>query len=458
MFYLFSSSTLLYKHLDNKIFYDLFCLINTIIIFIMYAVDRQYVIYYTLITASITLLVTNQVRYILPFIFMFTITVSASITNIVFTLFCLLFFIITIVIYFIYNKPKIKIKKHGIVMFFLSISTFIPIFWYEEVPLLHDVYIFTYLFYIIIFILYIFLKSSKEKLLPSFIISVSYIPLLLMLELVFYYITVPNTNFQGGIFLGWAGGNHASMLVLFTFPIVMYRLYIQKNKLIPIILALSSVIAILFGFSRAGYIFFILELVVFTIFSLFHYKEKKIIKNTFSYLKRNYVIVCICITILFIILLFLLCNIENIDSIIYTIFNDNGRIEVYIKGINLFLENTRNFIFGRGFVTQYILYEGVFLLFHNTFIQAITTGGIIMLCLFIIHFFQKYSFFKKRNNLFISILLISFIITDLYGLTDSTYFTSYFTVILTTILVCFENEEEYFENIDDEFYRSKAIN
>lgn len=437
------------KYINNKFFFDMFCLINTILIFIFYAIDRQYVVYYIFVAATLSLFITNQVRYIVPFIFMFTMSISASITNLPLTIFFLGLFLLSVIIYFIYNKPKIKIKSHGIIIILLSISTFIPIFWYESVELLHDIYIVTYFFYFVIFLVYLFLKSSKEKLLPAVVIAISYIPLLLMLELVFYYLTVPNTNFQGGIFLGWAGGNHASMMIMFSFPFVMYRLYKDKNKLISIILLTSSITAILFGFSRAGYIFFLFELIVFIIYSIYHYRNNKVINNTIVLLKNNYKILLISLITLMCLSIVLIMQIENIADIVHKIFNDNGRFDVYFKGINLFTENVRNFILGRGLVSGDILYEGVFLLYHNTFIQAIVTGGVIMLILFLIHYYQKYIFFKNKKGLLITIILFSFIITDLYGLTDSTYFTSYFTVVLISLLVCFEDEQTLFEEIDN---------
>lgn len=440
------------KYINNKLFFDLFCFVNTLFVFIFYAIDRQFVLYYIFIVASLSLVLTNQVRYVIPFIFMFTMTVSASITNLVLTLVFLGIFLLCVIIYFIYNKPIIKMKKHGVIILLLAISTFIPIFWYESVELLHDIYIVTYLFYFVIFLLYLFLKSSKEKLLPAITIAISYIPLLLMLELVFYFLTVPNTNFQGGIFLGWAGGNHASMMILLSFPFVMFRLFTDKFKLISIFLIISSILAIIFGFSRAGYIFFLFELFVLVIYCIYYFKDRLFISNTIKFIRRNYIVFSIILLTFLITTSVVVLNIENIKEIFHNIFNDNGRFDVYLKGINLFIESPRNFILGRGFVSGYILYEGVFLLFHNTIIQAIVTGGVIMLGLFLIHFYQKYSFFKNKKSLFTSILLISFIITELYGLTDSTYFTSYFTVVFVSILVCFEEEEELFIEMDNNIF------
>ncbi|MFI3252569.1 MAG: hypothetical protein R3Y60_05475 [bacterium] len=429
------------KYKDNKMFYNIFCLINTLLIFIFYAIDRQYVMYYIFLGATISLVLTNQIKYILPYMIMFTMSMSASITNLPLTISLLGLFILSVIGYFIYNRPKIKIKKHGLMIILFAISTFIPIFWYKEIENLHEVYIITYSFYFVFFLTYLIFKSSKESLLKPLIIVVSYIPLLLMLELVFYFITVPNTNFQGGIFLGWAGGNHASMMILFSFPFVMYRFYTEK-KLIPLFLIICSILSIIFGFSRAGYLFFIIELIIFFIYTLYYYRDKPTLFKIRKAMSRNYLTTITIVSTICVLLLITVLSIPNMKEMLQKVLDDNGRFDVYLKGLEQLTLNFRNFILGRGFVSDYILYDGVFLLYHNTFIQALVTGGIIMFILMIIHFIQKYLFFKHKRNLFMTCLLIGFIITDLYGITDTTYFSAYFTIVFTCISVCFEDNEE----------------
>lgn len=429
------------KLINNETFYKIFCLINTLIVFILYAINKEVVMHYLFISTGLMLLLTNQVKYIVNSFIMFTMSASASISNLGLLLCSLSFLIITIIIYFVVNKPRIKIKQHGIIMFLLAISTFIPIFWYESVDTLHDVYIITYTFYIVFFIIYLLFKSSKQSLLKALIINASYVPILLMLELVLYFFTVPNTNFEGGIFLGWAGGNHASMMILLTFPFVMYRFYTER-KLVPIILIICSIVSISLGFSRAGYLFFMLELTIFLLYSIYHYKDKYIIKNTVSLITKHKMISFIIFLIVILISILIILFIPNKKELLFTIFDDNGRLEVYKKGIGLLFENIRNFLFGKGLVSGYILYSGVFLLFHNTFIQALVTGGIIMFIIFFIHFLQKYIFFRNESNVLTHCLLVCFVITDLYGLTDTTYFSSYFTIVFTLILVCLEDNED----------------
>lgn len=434
------------KLINHEMFYKMFCLLNTIVIFILYAINKEIVMHYLFISTGVMLLLTNQVKYIINSLIMFTMSASASISNLGLLLCSLSFFIVTIIVYFVYNRPRIKIKQHGFIIFLLAISTFIPIFWYESVDTLHEVYIITYTFYIVFFVIYILLKSSKQSLLKPLIINASYVPILLMLELVLYFFTVPNTNFEGGIFLGWAGGNHASMMILLTFPFVMYRFYTEK-KFFPAILIICSIVALALGFSRAGYLFFILEIFIFLLYSLHHYKNKYIINNTITIIKKHKRISIIISLVIILICSIVLFLIPNKKELFITLFDDNGRVEVYMKGLGLLFENIRNFVFGKGIVSGYILYSGVFLLFHNTFIQALVTGGVIMFIIFLIHFIQKYMFFKNKSNILTHCLLISFIITDLYGLTDTTYFSAYFTIVFTLIVVCLEDDKDEILNL-----------
>ena len=125
--------------------------------------------------------------------------------------------------------------------------------------------------------------------------------------------------------------------------------------------------------------------------------------------------------------------------------NDNGRKELWVESYNLYLSNPLYSIFGAGFASVIRPLQTAsglqdsFVVFHSTPYETITIGGSFGLVFLFIHFIEKYNALFKRDDLFLYICGIGYILVDLYGMIDNTYYMYYYMIPLVIIMESVDN-------------------
>ena len=123
-------------------------------------------------------------------------------------------------------------------------------------------------------------------------------------------------------------------------------------------------------------------------------------------------------------------------------FDDNGRFEIYKKGLNNFLDNP---IFGGGFSSA-DAQDHTFIIFlpdryHNTFVQLLGTCGIVGLGAYIWHRYETIKLFWKKRSIFTvfgALCVAAFLGTSLL---DNHFFNLYPSFIYILILLVTERTE-----------------
>lgn len=168
--------------------------------------------------------------------------------------------------------------------------------------------------------------------------------------------------------------NTAAFVFSFAFPVLIYKYYNKEISLYPfVILTVIFSISLLLTFSRAGY------LAVGISSMLFVYTRSK---------KAFFLLLVFCILITFTFLL----NINTAKS-----GSSFSRIQLLLTGINMIIENPRNFLWGVGVENSLKLFEQQKIIFgnveeniltpHNSVIFAIMQFGIFPISTYLFLFF-----------------------------------------------------------------------
>ena len=127
-------------------------------------------------------------------------------------------------------------------------------------------------------------------------------------------------------------------------------------------------------------------------------------------------------------------------------FSDNGRIELFNEGWQLFLQYP---FFGVGIgyappdatgVNALLAYN-----FHSTFFHVVATMGIVGLITFTYYFIARYQILTKKNTAFNLFSFMAFTFMESYGFVDTCEFNIMpliFVVTFLLIVVELENQKE----------------
>ena len=338
-------------------------------------------------------------------------------------------------------------------MIVLSISFIIPIFWSTLVTSENSILYIMYFSWLMYTLLYILLCINLEK--DSFrmlVFSLTWLGILIGFELIISVIKVhfnePELNLLSyWYYIGWGLCNEAGIVLCFIMPFSIYELYKSNNMKLSILSAsklLFLLLSIFLTTSRGSYIIGGVEFILLMIVLM-------ITKNELKPFKISLIIFPIIIGGLFVINL--LGGANFIDSIKEEVFYQgigiNGRDLIWKPGIETWLESPRNIIFGGGIISRieersvYNQIQNTFLVYHSTILEVLVAGGIIGAIGLFIHLFEKYRMLLKKENAFLFIFIIGYIMVDLYGLIDNTYGMYYYMVPLCLVMSAIRINDNY---------------
>lgn len=419
--------------MEKKYSYMIYSLVVALISIILWWVGGSFALPIFMISAGAMLLYFNDFKYFLPFLmnFVFVNGTNASARTIDIGLIIgVVFLIIVIISYVVRNKIKFRLNKFGIPFLILAIGSILPLFWKNE-TINNGAMYFLFFNWFCYLLIYVFVSSCiKSDLKEELTWSGIGLAILLSFECI---ISVIRIKIQGGSLndiysLGWGICNEAGIILCMVVPFIFYKI-ISTNLKNEIIFWLGILLFVSVGVfatqSRGTYLFYTLEIGLFIMYLLFVNKKYAII------------------SILFILgstaglLLVVKYNIVLLEKVI-RIIDDNGRIQLYQSAINLISKSPVKTFFGSGFVSE-IDFEGRVVVYHSTIYETLVTTGIIGMGVLIVHIAQKYYHTFKYKMKLTNMMIIGFIVVDLYGLIDNTYHMYYYMIILSIILAVIEN-------------------
>ncbi|MCM1131654.1 MAG: O-antigen ligase family protein [Roseburia sp.] len=401
--------------------------------------------------AGISLLILNDFKYIAPcslgFLFCNGEQISdtkASIPIII----CVVFFVGSLVVYMIWNGVHFRKAKHFKGMALLSISCFLPILWHRVIPNGKEFLYVMYLSYGLFLLFYFLMVSSlKEDSLHMVTLTMEYMAILLAFECglkVLYLHTIEPSKsiLEFSYYIGWGLCNEAGIMMCFGLVFIFYNM-LKKEKAYQIALSFVKLglvcIGIILTTSRGTYLFGTIETLALLIYCGIASKNR-----------RTYFI-CLAVFILGA-LICMQCFIgipELIHGISHNVFSDNldanGRIELWNKGIQMWEKYPGHKIFGAGVVAEFMLFNSqsgwgeVFVVYHSTLMECLVAFGIVGFVFLLIHFYEKYKQLFVLDRTYMFILLIGYIVVDLYGLIDNTYGMYYYMLPLMMFMAALDN-------------------
>lgn len=345
-------------------------------------------------------------------------------------------FVILLIVYTFTKKIDMKKSKQFIPLLILGIVSFIPIFWTNCFNLNANIMIvFYFAIYMYLLIYFVFSQNLGTVSIDKIIISFMCVGLVISLQ-VFYTVLIANKSCEYYAFkLGWGISNEAGILLLFFLPFVFYNLSKCQNLkryFLNIFILVLNLFAIFLTGSRGTYLFGFLEIGLLLFASYFKSSDKRLYFTTVGAFAFS--------AILLYLYKFDYFN-HFIKDVFYNGMGDSGRFSLYEDALKLFLDNPRNFILGSGFISEFDKYNRL-QVYHSTFFQTIVLGGVLGLGCLIYHLVIKYKFFIKNHSDLYMFLLIGFVVIDLYGLIDNTYYMYYFMFPLMIILAVMDNDNE----------------
>ena len=363
-------------------------------------------------------------------------------------------YVIFVVIFTIrkFNVKKFKRIKSFIGITILAISFILPILWANfssEFSVFYVMY-FSWLMYLLLYLL-LFMNISRNAF-RMLVFSLSWLAMLLGYELAMELIRLKNAEPDRNImsftyYIGWGLCNEAGIMLCFIMPFIFYELIESKSLSITLISIGKLFLSLVFVFitnSRGSLIFSITEFIAMFIIMFFikyDYKRQKI--QLLSFL----LIIAITVGIMIIIKYDLLSLISS--TTFKEGFDSNGRTEMWNDAFKIWSSSFRNVIFGSGIISEIkekSMYHEVmptFVVYHSTIFEVLVSGGIIGIVGLAIHFFEKYKMLYKINKNFSILLLIGYILVDLYGMIDNTYGMYYYMVPLMMVFAVLNNSNDY---------------
>lgn len=412
-----------------------------------------------IVIASLVLLFFGDLTYITPIgvFFIFTLKEGFPNNEIPISLIVVAsIFIFILFIFVIKSGFKLRKMKSFYGLLGLALMNLIPIFWCNTVEKGYEVFYFFFfanLGYLIIYLL--FVNGIKNASLKFLAITMSYLAIILVVEcgvMVYSLRESYDSIFKMTYFLGWGVCNEAGIMLCVATPFIYY-LIASANKIPYLIFnflkLIIAILGVLLTTSRGSYLTMGLIIFILTFLLLFVTKRRRFML---------YFATIFCILLIGLVIAFSKEAVAFINKILDEVFmaglDDNGRKEIWDKGINLYKTNSLYKWFGAGICAiieermSAAGYQSVPLVFHSTFVQTLVMGGIFGLVMLLVHFFEKYRNLFKTEKRFFLFVFVSYLCVDLYGMIDNTYHMYYYMIPLVIVLA----------TIDVHIYNSKNEN
>lgn len=415
----------------HKYFNDLYCLVLALIALLTWQVHNVTGFIIFSIVGSASLIFLKDLKYLVPIVIYFPFISQASFmdkSSYIGLIICGAIFLGSIVTYLIINKMKIKFDKNSLPLMLMSVSILLPILWlnsdfkgYAGIPL--------YFCGFLYLVLYLIFRSSKTQLLDMVVSTHLFFSVILTGQLTIWTLRhIEYFDAMPAAQLGWGISNEAAILLCSSMSFIFYKLIKSEKKIVPIIMIIVNVIGLVLSFSRAGYLFGAILLGLLILYIIFRMKNKKYKLITLGTL-----------FVAGIVGLVLVVQTDLINQVFESGLESNGRLNLYERAFNLFIKNPLNFIFGSGFISEVNIYDRL-TVWHSTLFQTIACGGIVLLGLLIWHFYKKYIPLLKNRSVFAITTIIGFLVVDLYGMIDNTYYMYYYMIPLVIILASLDND------------------
>jgi len=318
----------------------------------------------------------------------------------------------------------------------MGVCNLIPIFWTKlDNDIFYSFYFIGFGYLILYVLLFSGIKSDSIEMLST---SMSFLGVILAFECFIKVLMLKDTTehiFDLSYYLGWGVCNEAGILMLMSLPFCFYMFGKMKSdwiyQFIKIIIVL---IGMVFTMSRGTYLFGMIEVLLLSICLLFFCSNKELYKKIFT------------VAVLSICVLLIIC-LPLIDDIIFRVFKDgfssNGRIKIWKMGFDIW---KNHIFFGPGICSKMMIlntplgYQEVPLVFHSSIVEVLVVGGVVGIVFFIIHLYEKYRCLFKMDRLFRVTSVIGYVVVDLYGLIDNTYYMYYYMIVLVVIMASIDNK------------------
>lgn len=402
-----------------------------------------------ILLATIALLLTKDLKYVIPncvyFIFMF----SEGFANDSFPIpIIVLGGIFAVIILFFSFRDGIHLKKMRsfIGLAGVAITTIIPMIWCRA-PKGNEVFYFFFFGNLGYFLLYMIMTNGiKENGIDLLAVSMSFLVVILTCECAFKVYELKDTVsniLELWYYLGWGLCNEAGIMLCLSIPFAFYLLGKQDNLRGMAYQNLKigiGIIGIILTTSRGTYLFGFIEVGCLYLALMFIAKKARLYQNAFL------IYMCCILGLILCLKPQMTQIIEKIsESVFSDHLDDNGRMELWKSFFGYWGQNTITKIFGPGMICSIQHsntsngFQSAPQVFHSTFLESLVAGGIIGVIFILIHLIQKYKSVYRVNKYFFAIIGIGFFIVDLYGLIDNTYHMYYFMLPLMVILATIDS-------------------
>ncbi len=442
---------------ENKIFEELYIIAVFLIALAGWYFKTQYGYMAISTVALITVLLFNDVKYMVPcgFGMIFSIGTGFTTDQTYGPLICsALVYVSVFIIYIIRNGLHIKNVKSYKGLLALGILSFVPLLYHNVIAegmangtldnssttlyVLYTGYIAYTAFYI--FFAMVLRKDSFRMVFKT----IGYMSILLSLECILYVLTY---GFVKGYRVGWGHCNEAGILILFGIAFLtidFVRAERKRDLILPFIKLVIAVVGIVASTSRGTYLFGGVLLVALTIYTLIVSKQRKTILISGLIMAA---VALVAIQIKFGIP-------ELVTKVLDLVFvrglTMSDRFRLYKEACIVWNTDWLTRFFGAGMVAELTKpgFEDMntFIMYHSTFFQCLATTGIVGVLALGYHFFERYRQLKLLDKKILIYVAIGLIVVDIYGMIDNTYGMYYFMAPVIILMAAFDNTTK--EDID----------
>jgi O-antigen ligase len=342
------------------------------------------------------------------------------------------FVLISMILYFVINKPEIKTGKFFYGLLFGAVGLSLGGLLYDG-DITHFLTVGA-LSFLIVF-LYVFFNSTTdaENFKSILIKSAVGVIFVVLAQILIYY--VKTEDFIGEIVnksinLGWGNSNNAAFILCVLLPVTFLLSIKYKFGFIFVFLAYLQIIGIIFTLSRGN---FLIAALIFAALAVVSFIKSK---NKWLYAGSIAILAIITIALIF-------GNIESInvikDEFFQNGFDDNGRFELFQKAIEDFKLSP---LFGVGFYKDFKFEDNLPLFYHNTPLQILASLGVFGSLCFVLFFIQRYMLPLKNFNLSNFYIFSVILITAGYGLIECNFTMIYNAFIVIGSYLIIEREKD----------------
>ena len=442
---------------DNKIFEYIYIIVLAILTFFCWDYFFLYILGAVIVIGGVAIVLFDDFKYMIPVGLFFIISNRDGYHNDSFPIGIIICFILFAICFLIFLIRKIRNKElcfknlkswRGLLL--LSISTILPIFWYNIIPsgmeVMYLVY-FSYLLYFVIYFIFALLLNNKsfETLKVSIIIMAIVIVFEEMVELYTLKVNYPNLDLKTVTFysLGWGCSNEAGILLLMAMPFAFIT-FIQsddwKKYLLNMLAILFIGVGVLLTLSRGTYLIGFMELASLCIYGFIKAKNKLFYSMLIAFS-----------AMLFLVTIQAAFGIGNyfynivINGVFLDRLGDNNRFELWKNAYTFYSFDFVRMTFGTGFIAELsnsYTRSGVQLcqiVYHSTLFEMMVVGGNLGIAFLIIHFIDKYKGLRNVDKEIFAIMLMGYFFIDIYGFIDNTYGMYYYMIVLVITMASIDS-------------------